>query len=114
MYIIDDDRDWEDLYKRAKDLLQEARLALLAAESAMPEIEDELARIELAKNGVTWRHKGKRVLMNFKDAPNTPLIYDGISNGRIRLKNISEKTGKILKTGQSLSWNQGRYIRPAS
>ena len=111
MYI-ENDKDWEDLYKRAKERLQEARLNLLAAESALPEIEDELCRIELNKNGVTWKHRGKVVLVNFKGAPGTPMIYQDIFHGRIRLKRISKRTGKALKSGQGLSWEEARFVEP--
>lgn len=108
---LDDNNDWEDLYKKAKERLQVARLDLLAAEAVMPKIEGELARIELAKKGVYPRHIGKKVLVNFGDAPNTPRIYTGIWNGKIGLAEISKKTGKALKSESRLNWYHGKIVR---
>ncbi|MFA5148630.1 MAG: hypothetical protein WC491_05855 [Candidatus Omnitrophota bacterium] len=113
MYI-ETDEEVENLYKRAVEQLQEARLKFISAEAGLREIEDDMARIRLKKNGIfVYVDIGNKVFVDFKDEPNTLCVFDGTKNGEILLRRVN-KRGNPLKTVIRLPWKYANYVKKAA
>lgn len=110
-YEIDSDLDLEVYHERAKKQLEEATYNLIVAEASLREIESRRAT-EILRSKHVFR-SGIKVIVDFKDAPNTIRIFEGVRNGVILLRRVS-KRGYPLKTVESYDWSLAKFIKPAA